>query len=442
MLHRARSALVRLVAVAFACVSAQALRAENLPEWEVEFTIFRADIAVRATLQEGNTIQVEEVFMGPAAVGQKLPVERLLDLPRQRYQSAEDAFMSMFRRAGDKTKATSPRPEVSGPMMLFLTRNDSGKWETEGWGSGVKWLVDGKVYGYVQPSNPGPYYLVPDRYTKTEERLRLVIQAAIAKKDKFTAARSLADPASRIAALAPYLQPEENNFLYFAYATEAIGKAGPLAGPLLCAAADKSPPDYRRSEMLKALGKCRAPESVPYLLGMVERSAPVIKAIEPFRLSELSLPQRVAMTDWDIAVYVLAEEADPRAIPAFREALLWGAPHFAEHRIMQYAARGLQKLPTPENIPVLAQALSSIRASQYDWVAVEDCLQALREHRYPAAVPVLANHLKQAELPREGRDSREYNARIAHAALINIVGQDLGTEKEPWINWFEAQKKE
>jgi hypothetical protein len=128
-------------------------------------------------------------------------------------------------------------------------------------------------------------------------------------------------------------------------------------------------------------------------------------------------------------------------VPAFREALVWGAGNWNESRILEYAARGLQKLPSPDNIPSLAQALSSIRPGEYDWVAVYDCLMALREHRQKEAVPALARQLKWLDHPKPGHDPREFNAQIAHTGLITIVGKDLGKDPGPWIAWFQAQQK-
>jgi hypothetical protein len=435
MLHRLLSICTVLL---LTTLGSHQLHAEFLPDWDVEDSVFRAELVIEATLLEGNTVQVEKVLMGPASVGQTLQIESFVDLSPKLFHSTEEALSALFLHANGKETKTPP--DVAGRLVLFLSKNEDQQWETEGWGAGVKWLVDGKVYGYQQVfTNSEPYSLVPDRQVKTEDELRCVVQAAITKKVKFITARSLVDPAKRIEALSHYLHPEEKNASYFSAAIEALAKEGPLAGPLLRRVARESHDTFRRDELLKALGVSRDPEAVPFLLTMAERASPLVKAIEPFRWETLSAAERDAVRDWSIAIYVLADMADKRAVPAFRDAMLWAVNRNRE--LFESAARGLRNLPDSENIPFLAQAFTSIPAGEGYDATVYHCLLALREHRYPTAVPVLAGQLNFPVHPKSGHDPQVYNARIVHAALVEIVGSDLGTSKEAWLKWFEKEGK-
>jgi hypothetical protein len=432
--------LITLLATVLALLVGIAARAhaECLPQWDIDYSVFHAELVILASFTENRGVQVKEVFMGEATVGQRLQVDGLGFLPRRKFDSVEQAVASgRGSRPGDTEE---PASKVSGDVLLILEKDAGGHWGPYGEGSGVKWLADGKVFGYQQLRNPGDYFLLPDREVKTEAELRKEIQKAAARKSMFVAARSVKSPEERVKALAEFIQPEEKGARYSA-ALEEITKAGPTGCAFLRQQVDSPEQKPRRGEILRALMHSGDPEGVPYWLAMVKRAAPLIKAKGDLRQRALSEEEQVALGDWGTAIYALAEMTDKRAVPAFREALVWGAGNWNESRILEYAARGLQKLPSPDNIPPLAQALSSIPPGEYDWVAVYDCLLALREHRYKEAVPVLAPQLKWPDNPKPGNDPKEYNARVAHGALVAIVGKDLGKDPAPWIAWFEAQQK-
>ena len=147
------------------------------------------------------------------------------------------------------------------------------------------------------------------------------------------------------------------------------------------------------------------------------------------------------MAEWRSAISALEDQQASRALPAFRDAVQWGAAHWTEVRILEDATRGLEKLPDPDNIPVLAKALKNIPQDEFDWVAKERCVRALAAQQYPAAVPILADQLVARDRIKPGFDHDEYNSRIAHRALTEIVGRDLGNTKQPWLKWFAEQSK-
>jgi HEAT repeat protein len=285
---------------------------------------------------------------------------------------------------------------------------------------------------------PGPYYLMPEQDTKTEEDLRRVIDAAIAKKERFTAVRSIADPAKRVAALASYVEGDETNGWYFTAAVRELAKAGPIAGPLLRRELLRPREPYRREALLEAIGDSGDPEAVPYLLDIVDRAAPFVKAIKLSSRKPLTEAERATLREMTMTIYVLSEMADRRALPALRDAMLLGVTR--DYELFEHATHGLESMPTPENIPFLAQALASIPAGKNSSV-VNACLDALMKHRYPEAVPILAAQLNFPARPKPGFDAHDYNAGLAHHILKEIVGKDLGTGKKAWIKWYEAQKK-
>ena len=152
---------------------------------------------------------------------------------------------------------TAPKTQLSdvdGNLVLFLKKNERQQWETEGWGSGVKWLVEEKVFGYQQLMNPSDYFLLPDREVKTEAELRKKIQKAVAKKSRYTTAKSIADSHERVKALAEFVQPEEKSFFYFRAALDELTKAGPDAGSFLRLQAERPEQKPHRRDFLVAFG--------------------------------------------------------------------------------------------------------------------------------------------------------------------------------------------
>ena len=222
--------------------SAREVYAENLPQYPIEYTISEADNVVLASLVEGDTVQIKEVFSGSLLVGQKVQISLLMHLSRTPFENSRDAFASIGRsdeaRQAMRNGVILPLPEtpkdVNGDLFLFLTRSkkpaakdhtystklledyrlfpvekksagltsgfkwlEDGSfswrdtkapaklefiWTPAGGGSGVKWLNNGKVYGYQQLENPGGYWLLPDEEAQSESAMKEIIGQAIAKK--------------------------------------------------------------------------------------------------------------------------------------------------------------------------------------------------------------------------------------------------------------------
>ena len=415
----------------------QKAQSEYLPDWDIETEAFLAELIVVCSVGEAGPVTVEEVLFGTVKQGERLDVERLHDLPKTKYESVDEAWNIRGIR-GDKRAST-----LTGRAVLFLSKNDRQQWTTTGWGAGVKWLVMEKVYAYSQWSNPGPYYLLPDGANRTEGDLRKAIERAVVKKSQFIAAQSVATPQGRVNSLGKFVEPEEKNGFYLAAALEELAKTGPPAVNFLRSQAERGEQRPRRTQFLKALGSTHDREAISYLLDVVDQSAPIVKAMAQFQRKDATEAERQAMGNWYVGISALAKNTDRRALPALREAMAWGAEHWAENRILENASHGLEKMPDRENIPVLAKAIAAIPVHEYDWVAKLCCVRALGQQQFPEAIPILADQLLT---PLERKRSpvnqhREYNSRIAHAALRKIVGEDLGDTKQRWLEWFAARKR-
>ena len=79
------------------------VHAGDLPQWCIEDEVFRAELVVIVSLAENHKVRVGEVLMGSATVGQKLQVERLLDLSRRKFDDKEKASNYMWKREAGKS---------------------------------------------------------------------------------------------------------------------------------------------------------------------------------------------------------------------------------------------------------------------------------------------------------------------------------------------------
>lgn len=341
---------------------------------------------------------------------------------------------------------------MQGDLVLFLEGRTADTWTLCSWGSGVKWLTNGQVAGYYQLMNPGGYWLLTDQDTPTEAELRQAIVEALSKKRRYEEAVALIKVQDKINALAFFVQParverlsalgarHRQGYFYFRAALEELSKIGPQAGHFLREQAQRPNQQAMRPSFLIAIGHSRDHASVPYLIGAAQRAALIAKPLKrQFEWHTLTAEQTHAVSEWTTCIYALSDLQDLRAVPVLREALLWGAQH-SQNDILESAARGLSKLPQPDNVAVLSRALSSIAPAPYDWVAVRYCLRALQAHHFPESVPVLAAQLEPPAAEPEKKENIAYNIQIAHEALVEITGEDVGLTKLAWMNWFRLNR--
>jgi hypothetical protein len=424
------NARIRIIAfVAASFLVSRATFPGFLPMWPVEYEVLKSQLIVQGRLTEQNQVLVEKVFFGPARPSENIQVDRLLDLPLVAFPDLRTYLESR------KDKAKQGEPVKGQPVVLFLHRpKDTGNWQPYGWGAGVKWLIGSKVYGYWQIFNPGPYLLTPDRELKDAKELLEAIAKALEKRARYEAALNQKDVEVRIKALLEFIQPSESH-LYFNEALKSLEEVGPQAGEALRKEAERPGQDeLRRQYLLSALGGCQDRGSVPYLLEVIAQTGAILQKVEgEFDWLKASHEEQKAVSEWKTAIYAVAQIGDERALPALRNALLWGAEHkYLE--IVETAAMGLRKNPVQENLPAFKEVLELLPRDSKDFGtrAAYSSLRSLAEHKFTDAVPILASQLDHPD---------ESIGRQAHRGLTDIVGKDLGMKEKPWLEWCDENKK-
>ena len=87
-------------------------------------------------------------------------------------------------------------------------------------------------------------------------------------------------------------------------------------------------------------------------------------------------------------------------------------------------------MPDRANLPLIDAIWKEFTQRPYEGNALSafDVTRALRTHRYPETGPILAQLLGDEVAGNEAR-----------GFLKEIVGQDLGKDPQPWLEWYKRQ---
>ena len=393
------------------------------PPSHLEFLTLKAQLIVQGRFTDRRHIQVERTFYGVVKPAQTVGIEGHSRLPMAAFETRHAAAKSEI--SGESTASV---PVKGHPAVFFLNRKEnSAVWSLCGWG--IKWLIGDRAYAYTQFSNPGPCVLAP-----TGATTRLFYQkmhSELQKRGRFDEIRTREDLQSKIDGLVSLLRPSQS-LLYYYEALKALRSLGPVAGKTLRDVAERPEFLKRRYELIAAIGGCKDKDSVPYLLGVIDEARQLLTPRDGHpSLHGLSEGETRALTEWRSAIYSAFLIGDERALPAFWEAVVWGAMH-GRYQIVDYAASGLRKLPTRGNLPALSAALATMPrdADGMAGLAAGSVLSSLCEHRFAEVVPILALQLDHPDRDR---------ARQARSALTAIVGEDLGQARGSWSEWYTSR---
>jgi hypothetical protein len=124
----------------------------------------------------------------------------------------------------------------------------------------------------------------------------------------------------------------------------------------------------------------------------------------------------------------LAQFKKKEDLPFIRDLALWAVKYHVK-RTCVHAVLAFRSMPAKENLPVIDAIWKEFTETEYTGNA-RNVARALRAHKYPETVPVL---VKLLDDPRAGSEARTF--------LKDIVGKDLGPDPQPWLDWYEEQKK-
>jgi len=395
---------------------------EYLPVWEVDHAVLDSDLIVEGKLERGNVITVVTVtktHRGPAKVGDRLIVERFHELPTI-------GFQDWPRSDPDSDEGM---PTMGQTAVLFLTKQeDRASYRLFGWASGVRWILNRRVFEYIQPVHPGPYYLLPDPATPTPGELRAAIRSGLKKRAAFEQALQLQDLDLKAETLSRFIQPAEP-YHYFRKAVDELQDLRRRGALVFQRELRRPEQDGRRRELVMAIGRSGDQESVPFLVTLIERAKAGVSDIEgTFDWSEATEEERRAMSEWHAAIDAAAALGSAEALPELREAAVWGARH-GDQRILKYAVRGMRRNPVEANLSAFQEIFAALPMGTrgFDTYAAYHALLSLRDHQFLESVPILASQLDHPD-----KDNR----RLAHRGLEKLAGTDLGMEKKAWLEWY------
>jgi hypothetical protein len=189
-----------------------------------------------------NTVVVDKVFLGSFKVGDVITIDILPELPGQVYEHPGE--YGTYKRLPDGTLKRLDKPEIGtsvadSPIVLFLymkgdtftSRSTHHDWSICGYASGVRWIVNGRVYGYQELGNTFPLLLFPYKEAATADDLYYLINSEINNRDAYYAVLGTKDKTQKIAGLRKYLGPKISD-IYFYEATKQLltmGEAGKQA---------------------------------------------------------------------------------------------------------------------------------------------------------------------------------------------------------------------
>src|SRR2546425_745507 len=360
-LSRLRRALVSMVAIVGFGGSSHAML---LLHWPIDYVVLKSELIVKGHFIDEHHILVDEVFYGAAVPSQGLLVKEHIELSRIADDPSRecDPVQQKNRFNGKPCRLLSDEP-----VLLFLQKSKTDRsWEPTGWGSGVKWIVDGKVLGYYQLDNPGPYVLLRDYEAGTPEDLYRVIASALQKRARYEAALNEKDPKNSIAGFLPFVQDPKHDW-YWREAVFSLATIGPAAGVSLRQLAEKLKGNYSRVTVIEAMGKSADADSTKYLAEIVSAAKPLVQK-GAFKFAAATQDERTRMDEWKTALCALAEIGDGRALPLFRESIFdaYQVEEFYGAQAAGCIEQGLNKNPTLENL-LMFQKLYGMYPRWYAW---------------------------------------------------------------------------
>lgn len=390
----------------------------------IDYNVLKSELIVEAKeIGKGDRVSVERVFSGPAKPSDTIVVEGLAEVEHRVYE-----------RAGRPTRKKR-RSFKGAKALLFLIRSKDGRnWRLFDNVFALRWIVGGQVYLW-QPivMTPGPYAFLRDRAVRDVDELYQAIEKGLEKRARFQATLQHEDAKQKTKGLLEFIDPKEHD----AYVGEAVRQLAPL-GPAVADTLREqlTLPDQirsRRRRILFAMGRLKDKGSVPCLLEIAAKSKRLLEKGEaPFDKRKAPPEEQEAYLDWTAAIDALERIGHARALPPFREALLWAVKRRDRHMVF-IASHALGSCRARENLATFKKALELCPRRDpegFGYDAANHMIRFLARHEFPETVPILA-----AQLDHPWGE----NQKLAHKGLTRIVGKDLGPQKAPWLEWYDRK---
>jgi hypothetical protein len=267
--------------------------------------------------------------------------------------------------------------------------------------------------------------------------LRRIAEEAVGLRKSWEKARDIRDERARVEALWPYLWNHGRSFLD--HTRKELQKTGAVAGDYIA----ERLPDLthgQRMTLLPNLGAYGGERLHAVLIAHLKQQRRLYEAFLAFHGPD----GKAIIEDWNNApdeiksiwgeLYYglggLATFRDRKDLEIVREYALWAV----DHRFKQTcdaALSAFRAMPHEANLPVIDAIWREFSSKPYPGNPLSpfDVTRALRTHKFPETVPLLAQLLDNKVAGTEAR-----------AFLTEIVGEDLGADVSAWLEWYAPHK--
>jgi len=357
--------------------------------------VLDASLVVIVSKKQEGVLRIEEMILGQRKAGDtiRLPGFRLHTIQRHGPEKVEPFT--------EQTRA-----------LLFLKRKDDDP-------DALEITYHGYCFFWVHETGK-----IPD--------LRRIGEKAVSLRKSWEDARDIGDEKTRVEALWPYLWNHGSTF--HRHTETELQKTGVAAGEYIAERLPDMSHGHRMS-LLTELGAYGSERLHAALVSHLRRQRELYEAF----LTEHGPGAKHLIEDWNKApskirniwselyygVAGLASFRDRRDLEFVKELALWAV----DHRFKQTcdaALAAFRDMPDRGNLPVIDAIWKEFSSKPYKGNALSpfDVTRALRSHTFPETIPVLAQLLANNEAKNEAR-----------TFLIEIVGEDLGTDINAWLDW-------
>lgn len=359
---------------ALALTGTTAVRADMLPEPDVDRMCIEVDLIIEGEHLGNNRVKILRVYKPSGLIHKKATHIDVADLQKHvRVPGQLRQFQWL-----DATEIRTNK------LVLFLTfRSKTKTWHShyatdqEGqWGSaGLYWYDQQTCYGYQQIMNPGPYVLMPGSQTPRRSRVPESIQAmraeigsGLANLRRWQAVLAVKDPAEKARQMARFLLPH----------TAPPGYRGALRNELREELAKLG--GHAVAALIEVINRARPDESLNdtvLILFDIERPArPAVPAL-------CKLLQSPGETSRYYVLSAVRTAGDPAAIPHVRPLL-----KVKDDQVAVAAAKALGALGDRESFDAIA-ALLPEKYTSNQLARTRDLLHALHSLHPGRAKPFI-----------------------------------------------------
>ncbi len=273
-----------------------------------------------------------------------------------------------------------------------------------------------------------------------EQRLRNDAQRAVEARRQWEKVRNISDPATRVAALWPFLSFNKYGVSFYEHTTTALEEAKPQSGEyfashfedlstdergmLMASAGDFGSDQLHRKMQTFLVQEMKAYESFVHQFGRVPTAKDWNTVPSP-------VPSDIIQTIGNIynGLVGFAKFGRRSDLPFIRKMAVWAANCDLE-QTAEAAMNAFRDMPDEDNLPSIRQVLAKFLPEKRPGMGSidVDAERALCKHHYAQTVPLLVPFLKDDFLRPE-----------TESCLADIAGSNLGSDPHAWMEWYKSQ---